>query len=491
MNPNRGGYIWACFAMLIVSFIWLIIPDVITIGDDVLGYAIDVVRGQVPSDWGSVLFLHEFRLMAEGINLLLPKEWWASLVDFCMAQAPGSFDERMRDNMEVCADLFPAFGAINLFWLFCIGLLCVSLWWLFRKLAIQDKSYVVSLGTFCLFLLFVRHYHYFYFHKYVDAYFTCFSLVSVVLLYAASLARGKKRLLLYACFFVALLHAVLYRKNACLILPAFLYYFILSWNPRVPLMKRLAYTAGLSVALFAVGEAVQKSLPSTHSYPACVLMMSDIKNTAILCGDTGMMEQVEKETGLLCKERSRVCPEYSAVGCRGLDKERWDILKKSYVGIVLNHPKEWALSRGIQLVQFVCDGYVPVPMRKVIAAWCPQAKLAEEVWSWRPLARLSSGGRYEKIWLGLAVVLCLAYGRKHGESRELRLANCFAWVGIAYFASFVLMTPTPDTRYHSLFVMASGLCICLYLGYVVRHALVPQWRKMQRHPRVEGSVVQP
>ncbi len=458
-----------------MQFALLVAPDFLEFGEDAYAYAWDITS-KPPASWHSHFLTYELKIFyfiagcalsaLSEISSLLPDGLGTKVAQQC---------EHWMDDTKI--------QAIRILWISTLFLFYASLLLLFRKLIQKDKAYMLSLAIFALSLSFILRFHYFFFGKYVDAYFCHFAITAIIFLFLANGASKKQRIFLYTCFFILLAHCILYRKNAFFLAPVYMFFFAKQVFPGKGWGKISAYTAALTCALLAMCSCIRIALPSRQQYPLSVMMISDIQIIAHLSGDYSSLEKIESYTRAYSQERHVIGPQYGVgIHAHSLYPHEWDTISSTYWDTIAKRPKELLASHAIQAVQFLCNGHIPLPLRKGIQSLYPAAPREDAAYEWTPHPFHTSHGCYEKIWLYLAGLACLIYGLANKKRRSdpvIRLANFFAVAGIAYCLSFLVAIPTPDARYHSFSVMCAWLCIALYAGYAFRERILCRLSKGQ------------
>lgn len=323
----------------------------------------------------------------------------------------------------------------------------------------------------------------------IDFAFTAIFLLSLTLLYLIKQYRYNKKMIF---LFGALLLLVLYqmielRKNAIVLIPFFFYCGILLVVPKSKNWLACICSVFISIAFYAVSQQItQKLFTDQKTYPASVMMMSDMWVAASLRGETETLKsEIVEETGYRVEYASqtpkfKACiPYFPAFPVNEYGIDNWNRLKEMYIRTWTQHADSMIDSRVLQLVQFYLNGYTP--------GW--MVDVYEKRYNLEGKIHSTYSNRNWKIWVTLyawivpmlimflyALYLLILYVRNKIDDhrRDLFIGCLFA---LLYACSYIPVTPTPDVRYKLACILVS----CCVSGVVCSLAYRKIKLRKKRH----------
>lgn len=463
------------FTLIILAFSFLVLSDIFSLsGDAGWMYMVEVSKHydswHTTKDWSSLLFIYETRCLNELLYVVFPHlDAWLKEIshnpDFGHTYVP-----RLVDSLHP----FFAIQMIHAITLFLFGgVLCC---WV-KDLLMTHRYGVFIVICLACGLVLMKELQYFHFLKYLDSYFTYMLLSACIALrWLKKGDRINKKILIFIV--LCIFHCICYRKNAICILPVFAFLSAYYYFPATRLRNVVLFATCASAILLGGGAALNATLPSQRSYPQSVMMFSTLKNVAILTGNHHILQEVREEAGVTFikgEEPSAhvISPLHFAEGVYEMNEENWNRFSSLYVHYMQTYPMEFALERVAVIVQFYANGYLPMPVRRWISFLNPSGSVHadDSCWNHKEQSRYCSAVAYDKVCIYgvLLFLLAYAYIRKlDKESEWTMLGVVIGLVGLAYSLSFWIVTPTPDTRYHSFSVFAACMAISLLLPILKR-----------------------
>lgn len=483
MKQNNGvDYTYyVCIFFFTLAFAWLEWPEVIAglQNDPVcILQEIDKPKALWPqtSDWHELLFIYEGRVLLHVLNSCVPN--LDCFLSDCVSNlnVNSLFSQHLIDKFAKSNITYRMIFLIYIMWGCVTLMLYTMLCLLFKSLKCKKITFVIFILNFLLSFVFIRHYHYALFYKYLDGFFFSFVISGLIGVRLCYLSKGYKRFFWLLFVLICLFHCLGYRRVALISMPVVFYALVyIFFNKRNFLFKVFL---SLSCALFfSLGfNFLISLLPSSHKHSAVIMLYSDMSIAAQLSGDWKTFQEISQNVGINTlsdvKDHTSVplAQRYSGVKLPPPDsKEQWYRFLDEYIGFACRHPKEIVLGKIISLTQFYSNFHVPEFEQNFISAMCPKFRSSEKSWSARPVSIHDSGGRYEKIYLySISAVLLISLLLKWQHvDHELRFFTFVSLVGMVYSLSYWPITPTPDARYHSFPVFAQ----CMFLSYVVARVI--------------------
>lgn len=459
----------AC-CLLLTSFIALIVPDVYHLSDDAAWMYMPEVAKHCDNwgstkDWSSLLFVYETRMLNEALRVIFPS------LDGCLKAITHnpdfghSFVPRLADSLH-------AFFAIQLIHAISLFIFVFVLGRMVKELLHSHPHGVFIVVCLAVGVGMLRFLQYFHFCKDLDSYFTYLLLSACI---ALRWLKNGEKISKKTLFFVAacLLHCICYRKNAICILPVFSFLVAYYYFPSLSRIKLVFLPIIVSCVFIGISSAVNAMLPSQKTYPQNVMMFSTLKNMAILTGDQNILSRLQNEADITFlaggeKNAHVFCPLHFADGAYEMNAEKWTKFLELYVNYLKVYPREFVIEKIVTIVQFYTNGYIPIPVRRCASYLNPSASVRpdDSCWNHEEALLFCSRYRYDKwcIFTGLLFLLGYVFIRRlDRESEWTKIGVISGLVGIAYSLSFWIVTPTPNTRYHSLSVFAACMSISLLL----------------------------
>lgn len=468
MNQNnRENYLFFfCILLFSLAFGWLEFPEFLASpSGDPVGTAL-LISQPLPT-WANTSDWHELLLVYEGRCFYQTLKLFCSGIDY-------TYGNQVLHIMW-------CMNTVMLYFMLCL---------LIYSLRQQRNTLLGFLFFFCISVIFIRHYNYSLFHKYLDGFFYPFIISALVSVRLYRLSSGKMRFFWFLFAIFCLFHCVGYRRVSILTLPFFFYALAPVFLRRKVLFYRLATAISAACCFGFCFQLIFRLLPSTHEHPAIVMMYSDMSIASLLAGDKASFQSTCNELGVegLVIENRNHTPDSLHQSCfvtqhKPDTQERWNHFLQVYVDYTQKHPKEMILGKVVSIIQFYSNCHVPVFARNAIISLCPNAKLSENAWDIKPSTRHDTGGSYEKIYLYTlsgCLLIFLFFKRRHLDD-ETRFFMFVSLVGFVYSLSYCIVTPTPDARYHAFSVMAQ----CLFLSYVAARACVHLHHKLSN--RLQNS----
>lgn len=319
-----------------------------------------------------------------------------------------------------------------------------------------------------------------------SAFVGCVSVaISLVALYCFFALERKHRFFLLILILVSFVHIVALRRNAVFVLPVLVSPLIVYHDA---LLRRPIYKAGvvglvmLSSYFFAT-SFVSVVLPVKTSHPVCVMMASDMRMVAIMNGE---VESTDNEYVKASKNQHTLIQDsecgggmillyqwYTQPGAFAVDQtERWENLKRTYIGEWLKRPKDYIVARVISLSQFIYGGQTPPIVKKCVERLYPVVKGKKDTWEYRIGRQWVSP--YKAVFhMGLilcsAVVMLWHVFNRHFPKTHNALSVYIALTGgvsVFYLLSFFVVTPSPDHRYVVPSVTFAYISIAFFGAYL-------------------------
>lgn len=501
MNPSKNHLLPFFIAVFIftLAFIWLEIPEILSVAeDDSCAILHNIVQPfsiwSQTSDWWSLLFTYEGRILWKLLHWIFP-----AVDSFISDQtiALGNYqwvNETVINNQAIKGATYSMIFFNYAMWVVVTCLLYGMFCLLLHSMRKQTATLFVFLAFLVISFVFIRHYNYALFHKYLDGFFYAFILSAIIGVRLCLASQGKKRLFWFIFVLFCLFHSIGYREMSILTLP--LFFFALT--PVFSHAKKFIYRAAVALAsacVFCVSTQYLISLlPSFHKHKGVVMLYSDMSIAAILSGDWDSFQQTCKEAGI--HDRRNIESRDKAITLSQIyygptlnsdTNESWNRFLQAYINYTSKHPKEMLLSRTISLIQFYSNFHVPQFVRKTVSELCPKAQLSERMWNIKPVKIHDTGGSYEKIYLFATSVIMLLFlfKKRRCLDADMRFFIFISLVGFAYSSGFWVFIPTPDARYHAFPVMAQ----CLFLSYLAARGCLFCWhyfRNQAPHPHTEN-----
>lgn len=479
MNQSKYHNLPFYFIIFIftLAFGWLELPELVA-GIKSDSIAILSLIGKSPdswaqtSDWHELLFVYEGRCLLQALMFLFPNiEAFMSEYVLSIALACG-IKKQMIDELANYDITFTMVFLMYAMWGLAVFVMYVMLCNLFLSMKKNQCRLFFFLFFVLLSFVFIRHYNYARFYKYLDGFFCSYFVSAVIGVRMCYLSKGKKRLFWLLAVLFCLFHCLGYRRVAILSLPI-VFYGVMPIIFRVKTVFRRVLAACACSLCFGAGSLYAISLfPATHAHSAVVMMYSDMTMTGLLSGDWDSLQTQFRKEGYygirnVRKDHPNVTLSQIYTGFK-LPKpdsqEQWNRFVRMYIEYAMKYPKEMALSKMVSLIQFYSNFHVPQFVRNFVESVCPKAQLVEKHWNVKPVQMHDTGGSYEKVYLfliaGSLLVVLFRY-RKHLDA-EMRFFAFWSLVGFTYSLSFWPVTPTPDARYHAFPVFAQ----CMFLSYM-------------------------
>lgn len=302
--------------------------------------------------------------------------------------------------------------------------------------------------------------------------------------------RKKMQYLWMVAFLLLLIQMVEVRKNAALLLPFLfaveLYIFYPRFSKKCLTLLAVAFSA---IFLFSEKYVSEKLFVDQKTYPASVMMMSDLCLAATLRGDSETTHaMLIRETGYQLKKKTRYyradIPYFPSFPVNEYDSSHWEPLKKIYFDAWINEFVSMFDARMLQVVQFYTGGYIP---EFVIKYYDFRYGVGNDIRSNLPAAFNYKRYFSMLVWLIVAVVSILYtyyLTRKIVNKRATYVDTC-VWVssvvGILYAASFLVVTPTPDFRYRVVCLLLFSLTSSVaFVKLLEKHLLKRRERNLNQ-----------
>lgn len=452
MNPNKRSsalLFLAWFLFLALPLGIALLHDVQTFSDDANRYA-SHIRSEIVSDWHSVLFVYEGIFIRRFLCLFLP---------------------------EVKGTL-----VLRVWWVISwAAILVCPLIWLKKGFSVS-KKYLFQAPLFFLGVLFLYLHKYLWFRYYLDLYFFAVVIVTLTATLFLSDRRGWVRNIAAILILLGLIHMPAFRRNAVLLMPLITLFAMVKLWPSMRLGSKLGISVAFSAAVYLLSAAFVSLLPvHSHQWPATPMVVSDLKNAAIL--ENRLQREVDflKTCHLEIYDRREhygrdashtLGPETFTVDICPPNEEEWKALVEHYLQAWKENSKAMVFSRLVQSVQFVNNGKVPTPIQAVVEHIFPDIKKQEMTWCWMPWgAKKQPQYGYVRWVTYTLVLLCLSFSwfqlrKKRGAKKEdeyMQGMTMLALTGVVYVLSFFVVVPTPDNRYHTLSLFLSFWYLSAFL----------------------------
>lgn len=305
----------------------------------------------------------------------------------------------------------------------------------------------------------------------LDYFFLCLLLCeAVALIWHYATKSEQKKKLLSIVILILLFHLVSYRKNALLLVPFIIGYFIYFTEylkmSRL-LWKHLAWCACVLVFSLVSIKLLDNVLPVKKTYPMIPMMEADVRISSLLRGERSpywvlnMVRQNEAEE----VENSLVA---YWIGKRAAVP--WSEFKDIYFHEWENHPDTMLMACLIQRAEFYMGNYGKQLMKPVVESCYPA--LASNPDAWKPI--FSNFGKKYILrrlviisLIPIMIIAYLAYRRKILSSESTFAVMIFGVISLVYAFSFSIVTPTPDSRYLAPSIVLGWFCILIMLGSLV------------------------
>lgn len=438
------------------------------------------------SDWRGLLFIYEARCLwqlmgSSSIDSFLSNDFFPFLIH--LGASKNIINSIFFSSKFSCKMIF----LFYIMWSVVLILLYVML----LKLLLSLKNRPAIMFSFLFFLIisfiFIRHYSYAKFYKYLDGYFYHIVLSAIIAVRFCLKSKGLARFLWFSFILICLFHCIGFRQMSICAMPIFFYILTPVFCKAKHIFTRtiVALIAGGAFAAFS--QCAINQLPAQHKHKAIVMMYSDMSIAGLLSGDWESFQASCKDGCIsgnrnvnLPSEQVKLSQMYTGVELVPEDTDAsWGRFCHTYYQYFCKYPKEMLLGRSISIVQFFSNFQTPQFFRNCITALCPKAHLKPELWDISTFHLHHNGGKYEKIYLytlSLCGLLYLFINRKKID-KDLRYFTFISLVGFAYLSSFMLFVPTPDPRYHAFPVMAQ----CLFLSYLAAHKCIQAHKFIQTY----------
>lgn len=305
----------------------------------------------------------------------------------------------------------------------------------------------------------------------LDYFFVCllWLLLATLVEYFSSVSIEKRRVWLIVILFVVI-HLVSYRKNAAILVPVLAACLLYS----VPIFKILSWPKKLTawlgcVVLFIIVAFtwVDVLFPVKREHPLIPMMESDVRIASILRGE----QDVFRKSGFFASvghpaEKGLVAYWFISQ----VAETRWAEFVGLYIREWQTHPDTMMASALIQRAQFYCGGENWNVLKKIVEARYPIVK--ENPLAWSVVVSLTPPRR-RAFWIGLSListVVCIVLYRK----RKIRLpifvvCASSGVIAIVYSCSYLLVVPTPDSRYLAPSYMFAVVSVSVLVADMLRH----------------------
>lgn len=318
----------------------------------------------------------------------------------------------------------------------------------------------------------------------LDYFFSVMLYVSIFLLVLINKAKTKTaKLALLILFFICIVHLLNYRKNAFFTVTALLYFLAIQSDILIFKGSRIRTLiislVGTLLLYIGINIEIKRIIPINQEHPVLPMMMSDIINTATLTNEPlpndfpvipwrnkVMGWKLGAYGGYATSDLNNFQESLEIAAADGnLDSylaERASFasaIKSTYIQYWKKHPKEMAISRCYQTLQFFTAPSTFSIVRNYLLKIYPslKGKLINENYYKTKLSHL---------YTLLIPVLFILFTNKHPQERNdffCQFTEICCWASLSYMISFLCVTPTFDTRYWT-FAFSSSFMIYPYIG---------------------------
>ncbi|MCQ2372192.1 MAG: hypothetical protein MJ058_09120 [Akkermansia sp.] len=298
--------------------------------------------------------------------------------------------------------------------------------------------------------------------------------ITVPLLFSSK--RAHLEALLWSILIISLIHIVHLRKNAILLVPVILPYAICISSKCSPsrLIKAVVFAFLISVPLFATNYC----LPAKHTHSTLPMLVSNLKDASLLRGE-GKEEQAflaQLGIGYDTVNSDDVIGPLCFCKTNTLHEEQWDKFVCHYKNEWIDNFPSMAVAKTIGIFQFMTYAYLPSAVREFICSYFPACSPNGREWNWTPpTALVKKYPAWERLAIYFISLLSIIYAvsaiRKNGYNKALAISVICGISSLVYILSFIPVTPTPDSRYHSPSVLLCLISIfCSLIYYLSRVA---------------------
>lgn len=315
----------------------------------------------------------------------------------------------------------------------------------------------------------------------IDFVFAAVFISSIIILYFISKYRHSKYgLVLCLVLFVLLLYQMIeVRKNAAILLPFMFGVGMLIVCPKIKKYVLITSSVVLSSFFWITSNFLTQYLFSDQkTYPASVMMMSDMCVAAALRQEPeNMKKEIEEKTGYhlrplnIYKQFHACIPYFPSFPVNEYNKSNWDSLKEIYIKEWIDNYDTMIAARTLQIIQFYLHGYTPsIIVNFYESTYGLNGKMREECshLEWKVIAWIVTMCITCLYTICLAVAFCR--GHRLSAPRKATLIVCLLM--LIYALSFVLVTPTFDSRYKVMCTLvacyASGIALAELYKRVLR-----------------------
>lgn len=258
-----------------------------------------------------------------------------------------------------------------------------------------------------------------------------------------------KRKLLYCIIIIGLflLSVIMVdlRRNSLLLVPCLAYLII----PLEGTWRKCIVSITLAFGVYLGGMMMVKMMPGVEQrFPLTPMIESELRIAHLLRGEGGSLRKKLEQVGY--KDSGHSYLNSLTAYCAGdwergrnIDTEK---VRELYIQEIIRHPLHMATAKVLLIVQFYTGGGTPSLVRKMVGRFFPSVN--ENADAWKPLTE-----RHIVLWFSRLVILvwvgCIGF-KLSNNIKKYRLGKSLLSIAVmvvVYSVSFVVVTPTADTRY--------------------------------------------